>query len=292
MDGASGISSVRSIPACATRGEYQVVVGRAGKGVIRHRDSGETMHSIHDPALEAYGLYVQQANLLELAQVAGQPLVIWDVGLGAATNAFEGIRALEGLSEIRREVRIVSFECDLDPLRLVAEHAELFEVASHPGVASLLREGKWRGANDRISWELLEGDFFERMLEAPVPDIIWFDPFSYKVNTSLWSVSVFERMREIVGARATWLYTYSASTAVRASMLVGGWYVAYGAATGQKRETSVAISEAGLASLGQLKLLGAEWLRRWERSDAARPFGYTGDDYRQAVSGHRQFRED
>ncbi len=57
------------------RGRYEVVV-RDEVGYIRDTASGETMHSVEDPAQEARSLYVEQSRLLErLRAPGGEPLV-------------------------------------------------------------------------------------------------------------------------------------------------------------------------------------------------------------------------
>ncbi len=54
------------------------------------------MHSVNDPAEEARSLYVEQSRLIGRLQLPdSEPLVVWDVGLGAAANAMAAIRAVE-----------------------------------------------------------------------------------------------------------------------------------------------------------------------------------------------------
>src|SRR6185369_11218703 len=77
------------------QGRYEIVV-HDDIGRIRDMVSGEVMHSVNDPAEEARSLYVEQSRLISRLQSADNaPLVIWDVGLGAATNAMATIHAVE-----------------------------------------------------------------------------------------------------------------------------------------------------------------------------------------------------
>jgi queuine tRNA-ribosyltransferase len=270
-------------------GDYEVVVRAPGCGAVRQISSGEVMHSVNDPSTEAYALYVKQAGILDELKPHPTPLVIWDVGLGAATNVMACVRRLEDLGSFEREVRIVSFERDLDPLRLAARYPYLFDHLKHRAPHTLLRKGSWQSSRVPLSWELLEGDFVDCMSKAPSPDIIWFDPFSYKVDTALWSVDAFSRVLAKTEGKSTRLYTYSASTAVRTSMLLAGWFVGRGLLTGPKDETTVAYnlqaSEAGLAH----DLLDRLWLERWGRSDSKGPIGSSIDDLASRVFGHPQF---
>jgi len=62
--------------------------------------SGEIMHSVNPPAEEANRLYVEQSGLaqrlLKISQANNDDdLVVWDVGLGAASNAMAAVRCFE-----------------------------------------------------------------------------------------------------------------------------------------------------------------------------------------------------
>jgi queuine tRNA-ribosyltransferase len=270
-------------------GDYQVVARPKGYGVIRHRDSGESMHSVNEPADEARRLYVEQSGTVEKAS-CGDICIVWDVGLGAATNAMELIQAYENAPKREGVIRLISFENDLTPLRLALAHPKLFPHARHEAPHSICSHGEWRSHDGSIVWQLLAGDFLERLGDAPAPEVIWYDPFSYKVNTALWSVAVF---REVLGATHggdSRLFTYSASTAVRASMLCAGWHVGRGRGSGPKTETTIAFTpSAALTADARQSLLGRDWLARWERSDARRPIGDLNEDFESAIRSHPQF---
>ena len=82
------------------------------------------------------------------------------------------------------------------------------------------------------------------------------------------------------------MFTYSAATPTRVSLLLGGFYVGTGIATGMKKETTVAATERGLLE----QPLDARWLARWERSAAQAPHGLSlSEEIARAVREHRQF---
>jgi queuine tRNA-ribosyltransferase len=95
-------------------------------------------------------------------------------------------------------------------------------------------------------------------------------------------------------AKPTELYTYSASTAVRVTLLDAGFFVAQGVGTGPKTETTIAFNRAESASQHPLTppLLDQKWLARWRRSAAKFP-GNIGKDkqvhFVDRIEGHRQF---
>jgi queuine tRNA-ribosyltransferase len=277
------------------RGRYEVIV-RDEVGFIRDMTSGEVMHSINDPAEEARSLYVEQSRLLARLQVSEeQPLVVWDVGLGAAANAMAAILAVEGSTDARasRQLTLVSFENDLDSLKLALNHTQWFKHLRHAAPRTLLTDNRWTNSASTIDWLLLSGDFAAQKFAAPPPDIIFFDPFSFKTDSALWTLTAFRELLLLCSQKSAELFTYTYSTGVRAAMLAAGFYVAKGRGTGPKAETTIGLSPRAAAGPHNRELLGADWLAKWRRSDAQTPFGALAEDisWRAAVSLHPQFRE-
>jgi queuine tRNA-ribosyltransferase len=274
------------------RGRYEVVV-KDEVGFIRDTVSGEVMHPGSEPAREAQSLYVEQSHLVaRLGSPAAGPLVVWDVGLGAAANAMAAILAAENLGPVGlRPLKLVSFENDLDSLKLALDHPRWFTHLRHAAPRALLRDAHWISPTSAIEWLLLSGDFAVRKFGAPPPDIIFFDPFSFKTDSALWTLSAFRELAMACSAQPTELFTYTYSTSVRAAMLAAGFYVAKGRATGLKGETTIGLSARAAATVHGRELLGQEWLAKWGRSDAQVPFGSTEHDdlWRAAVLAHPQF---
>ena len=247
----------------------------AGHASILHRASGELMHGGIDPAVEAYGLYVEQSRLTaRIAEPDTPPLVVWDVGMGAAHNAMAALQACaRAQPEVRRSLHLVSLEHDVASLRLALRHAVRFPQLRHRAPNHLLRFGEWRTEDGAIVWTLLEGDFGERLAAAPTPDIVFWDPFSAKTDPRMWTLECFARVFAECAAHDTELFTYSASTAVRSALLGAGFVVGRGAPTGRRPETTLAMTPAAArrAQARGRTLLGREWLAQWRRSDARFP---------------------
>jgi queuine tRNA-ribosyltransferase len=278
------------------RGRYEVLV-REEIGFIRDCGSGEVMHSVTDPLVEARSLYVEQSRLIERLEGGGsEPLVVWDVGLGAAANAMAAILEAEKceLGPNRRGLKLISFESDLDSLQLALDHPRWFKHLRHPAPTTLLTRHFWENPAAAIEWQLLAGDFAEQKLTAQPPDIIFFDPFSFKTDGALWTQAAFSGLLSVCSNSATELYTYSYSTSVRAAMLAAGFHVAKGRGTGPKAETTIALSPRAALTAHGHELLGKEWLEKWQRSDAQAPFGSPAEDgsWRDAIRNHPQFRGD
>lgn len=259
------VNKERELP--SELGNFEVVWAAppATHASIRQKSSGETMHPTIVPDEEARLLYVEQSRLVEIARK--RELVVWDVGLGAGHNALAAVRALEAAGEIK-EARIVSFENDMDAFRLAQARLDLFHHMRHGGPTAILACGEWSSKKVPVRWTLLEGDFFERLEEAPAPDIVYFDMFSHKADSSQWTVEALEQLRERLGGKCAEIFTYSTSTAVRASFLAAGFFVARGQATGPKGETTIALTGEPAGR----DLLGLEWLEKWKRSGAKEPF--------------------
>ncbi|MCC6763673.1 MAG: tRNA guanosine(34) transglycosylase Tgt [Deltaproteobacteria bacterium] len=247
----------------------------AGHASILHRASGELMHGGIDPAVEAHGLYVEQARLAaRIQERTATPLVVWDVGMGAAHNAMAALRAFESAHPaVGRPLHLVSFEHDVASLRLALRHAVRFPHLHHPAPNHVLRFGEWRAEDAAMLWTLLEGDFRERLGSAPTPDVIFWDPFSVKTDGPMWTLECFAQVFTECAEHDTELFTYSASTVVRSAMLGAGFVVGRGVPTGRRPETTLALTPAAArrAEARGRTLLGPEWLDQWRRSDARFP---------------------
>ncbi|HWU89842.1 MAG TPA: tRNA guanosine(34) transglycosylase Tgt, partial [Kofleriaceae bacterium] len=275
-------------PKPRARGSFAVHTSPLGFTSIRHVPSGEVMHSVNHPDLEAHRIYVAQSALIARALTGDRPLVIWDVGLGAAHNAMALIRTLDGAAA-HAAIQLVSFERDLDPFRLALAHPKQFPHLRCAPPHILAASGAYR--RDRLAWTLCEGDFLETFPTQPTPDVIFWDPFSSKVDAPLWSLDTFRRLFAALD-RPVELFTYSSSTAVRSSLLAARFHVARGAPSGPKDETTIALKLGPTADLSIHPLLGKSWLDRRDRSTAR-----FGDDIapelyselERAIRDHAQF---
>jgi queuine tRNA-ribosyltransferase len=286
------------------RGDYEVHRAPEGFASIRQISSGEVMHSRTPPMVEAHRLYIEQSELAERLHLSegenaetAAPLVIWDVGLGAAANAMAAILCYEAQAAGGpvRPMQIVSFENDLDPLRLAFQHNREFTYLRHGAIGGILADGRWQSSRlAGLGWTLVVGDFLERIAEAPAPpDVIFFDMFSSKTDGDLWTLGVFRKVFEACRGRAVELFTYTCSTPIRAALLAAGFYVAKGISTVDKVDTTIALTPEAIRKSGERELLGEEWLGRWSRSGAKFPTDVPAEQhasFEEAIRSHPQFR--
>ena len=253
---------------------YQIVTLSNGTHSVRSLENSETMHPGLGPAAEAEALYVVQLRLVERLRESNGEFVLWDVGLGAAANALTVLRATR---EVNCTVRLISFDNTLEPLRFAWSQREAlgFFHGFEAPIESLLANGRTEFMNgrQRVQWELRTGDF-PAMLQQPQahswpkPQAILFDPWSPAKNPAMWSAPLFASVFKLLDpSQPCTLPTYSRSTMLRVSLLLAGFWVGAGRATGRKEETTMASNRLELIE----EPLGARWLERARRSPSAEP---------------------
>jgi queuine tRNA-ribosyltransferase len=298
MDNPSVARALPPSPARAlTLGEYEVHTAAAGFSSIRHRASGELMHSHTPPIEEARSLYVEQSQLAARLTETAAPLVIWDVGLGAAANAMAAIECFEShaVAGPVRPMQIVSFENDLDSLRLALRHKSKFPYLRHGAPEGLLARGTWASRRfPGLSWQLVQGNFQDSLTnDLPPPDLIFFDMFSSRTHGDEWTVTAFRKLFTACSHRCVEMFTYSTSTAVRTALLAAGFHVAKGRSAGVKQETTIALTP-GYCVPCRYPLLNGAWLSKWHRSHAQFPEGMPESErsaFARLITEHPQFAE-
>lgn len=271
----------------AGTGHCEVVVTRSGARAMLDHSTGEVMHPVVGPMVEAEQLYVAPSRLMErLSAGDGEPLVLFDVGLGAGSNAAQAWRASEKRAGSGgRRLTIVSFETSLAAfeLSLREEHRAAFGYADGvlEAASAVLASGSHE--TERTSWRVVMGDVLETLPRQECADVVFWDPFSPRANPALWTRAAFSCLRPRCREGAT-LHTYSGSTSVRSALLLAGFAVGQGPATGEKSQTTVAsVSPHDLALP-----LDARWLERLTRSSAAWPSDAPTDAL-ERVRAHPQF---
>jgi len=262
---------------------YKIVQLAKGGCSVHSLAFDETFHPGIGPAAEADALYVRQVRLTERARAQAGEFVVWDVGLGAAANALAVLRATR---EVPCALRLISFDSTLAPLEFALQHREAlgyfqgFESAAE----QLLREHRIsvrRGPQD-MQWELRLSDFPSWLsqpgaADLPRPHLVMFDPCSPAKNPEMWTQPLFNNLFQLLDAsRPCILASFSRSTLVRVTLLLAGFFVGAGRATGKKEETTLASNVRG--ALGEL--LDRNWLQKARRSGSAEPL--QSPVYRQA----------
>ena len=276
--------------------DYQLVQLANGEKTLFSAGYGEKMHPGLGPQAEAELLYVRQLKICERLQNHPGEFVIWDIGLGAAANAIAVLRATRDISG---QLRLVSFDNTRAPLEFALKNsAALGYLGGYENqIAELLQERRVTFENAKLSvkWDFQLGDFPAWLATEPVgraspragfigspaaradacptgvvppPHAILFDAFSPAKNPAMWTLPVFENLfLALDPAQPCALTTYSRSTLLRTTLLLAGFFVGVGHATGLKEETTIAANTLALIA----EPLNLRWLERALRSDSAEP---------------------
>jgi queuine tRNA-ribosyltransferase len=266
---------------------FQIVLTSLGVPAVRDAETGEVMHPVIGPQVESERLYVAQSNLAARLAEPGPPLVLLDVGLGAASNALAARRAAVNAPPGGRGLEIVSFEQDDGALALAVSVEGALRLGLDDGALgaarALLATGRHEEA--RVCWRLVPGDLLETLPRERVQaDLVFWDPFSPKANPTLWTLRAFSAAHARSGPRCA-LFTYSTATATRSALLLAGYFVGVGDPSGPKDETTAAAIDLRAVQ----RPLDRRWLERLARSSAPFPPDAPADAL-DRIRAHPQFR--
>lgn len=268
---------------------FEIVITTSGAPAVFDREVGEVMHPGLGATTEAEQLYVTQARLAARLAEGGPPLVLFDIGLGAAANALAALRCARAAPTGSRRLLVFSFERDLGALALAASvdgAARLqWSAADRAAAVALLEHGAYD--EPPFGWRLLAGEALDALARVPQPaDVVFWDPWSKRSNPELWTARAFATLRAHCAPGAS-LFTYSRATSVRSALLLAGFQVGVGAVVGTKETTA-----AALAPTRPAQLLDRRWLARLQRSAAAWPSDVAAAEVPAAlrqIAAHPQF---
>jgi tRNA U34 5-methylaminomethyl-2-thiouridine-forming methyltransferase MnmC len=274
---------------------YQLVRLNNGICSVRSLADAETFHPVVGPVAEAESLYVNQLRLRERLQHHAGEFVIWDVGLGAAANPLTVLRATR---DIACQIRLVSFDHTLEPLEFALKHAA--DLGYFGGYENHLQEFLrahrvvFQDGGQSVEWDFHLGDFpalmnsqlvgrdsrravcnlpgsareDARPTEMPASHAVLFDAYSPAKNPAMWTLPLFANLFQLLDPQCPCaLTTYSRSTILRVTLLLAGFFVGVGHATGEKEETTIAANDLSLIT----GPLDRRWLERARRSHSAEP---------------------
>ncbi len=245
--------------------EFEIVTTRDGQAVVRDLANGELMHPV-GPQLEARSVYADPARLAERMQEG--PLTIFDVGLGAGSNALEAWRRSEART-CGPKLTIYSFDRTAGALVMAISepHAASFGFGRPECEAAqcVLQNGFHE--TDKTRWQVILGELPETLAQADaLADVVFWDLYSTKTSPELWTVQTLSSLRAVCGPRAT-VHTYAAATSFRSGLLLAGFAVGFGPATGIKAQTT----QAAVCLSDLPEPLDARWHQRLLRSSVPLP---------------------
>src|SRR5262249_8908851 len=148
------------------------------------------------------------------------------------------------------QIRFVSFDQTIEPLKFALMHTkELDFLSGYERPMEHLARDKtisFKTGSHPVEWELHLADFPPLLNSGaekhlPKPHLIMFDAFSPATNPAMWTLPLFTRLYGLLEPeRPCVLPTYSRSTMLRVTLLLAGFFVGIGHATGEKEETTIA----------------------------------------------------
>ena len=289
-----------------TPAAYRLVQLANGTHSVHAAAYDEQMHPGLGPAAEAELLYVRQLKIPERLRASADDFVVWDVGLGPAANAIAVLRATREIPRPLQLVSFDNTPEPLAFALQHAATLGYLQDYEHAAAAILARgQIQFTDGVREVDWQFHLGDFpsllarrrRSRLREEaddrnvsdnppprvggyettgpdelhpplPAPSAILFDAFSPAKNPAMWTLPLFtDLFHALDPKRPCALTTYSRSTMLRVTLLLAGFFVGQGRATGRKEETTVAANRLDLLD----EPLSADWLARVQRSGSAEP---------------------
>ncbi len=266
---------------------FRAVTLPGGDWTLADGRCGEVFHPNLGAEREAELLYIGPWGLREILSIPRpEPVVVWDIGLGAAGNA-------GAVLQCWREVGVCPLELwSFDRDREALKAARLFR-EDHPEAFPWLRElppelfadgdhlMQENRFGQRAEWRVIEGDFVTwaaaQETEAHRPFLVMVDLYSPEASVREWTLEHWRNVRRTLMADGpTRLIFHSRSTAVRVTLLLAGFWVGRGPELGAKEETTVAL----LGPKGLAEPLGVAFLEKVQRSTNSAPFRDHGLDRR------------
>jgi queuine tRNA-ribosyltransferase len=121
-------------------GDYELFLNEQAEPLIKKLSSGSFLK------------FDQPENDLE-NRIQSEEVLVRDHQMGVAHHAMSIILKFEK-TEIPNKITIVSYEKDLDPLRLALKHPTHFKHLQHGAPHEILKKGEWTSTCGRIHWRL------------------------------------------------------------------------------------------------------------------------------------------
>lgn len=254
------------------------VITRDGTKTLYNFEYQEAYHSTKAGAYtESLEKFVIPSGLEKLVK-DGKKVHILDVGFGLGYNVATAVNFSRKLSD-KASLEIMSIEKDenfLDKIKCIEYPESLKE--EYKLITSLEADVINIGGNslkcyrkniDNISITVLviDGRKGIQILksEGRKFDIVFYDPFSPKVNTEMWTYDILKLISDIIKDDGIFL-TYSNAIPVKVALLKAGFNIAYIKPVGRK-SPSIAASKSGI-----IQVVGREEIEKILKSQLSIPY--------------------
>ena len=203
----------------------QVLVTADGSPTLALPDLGITYHSRHGATQESNHVFIQ-AGLQHYWEVfPGQPVRIWEAGLGTGLNAL-----MTWLAAEQQKISVTYVSAELFPLEKSEYEAIHFE--SHLTGDQVQEKYRWLHEAEWETWQEGSAYFrfkkmkmdFRSVATHPGYDLIYYDAFAPGAQPELWTPEQFARLYASMNSGGR-LVTYCSKGDVRRAMIHAGFSV-------------------------------------------------------------------
>lgn len=278
-----------------------VVITRDGTKTVFNFDYQEAYHSTKAGAYtESLEKFVKPSNIERVIK-KGKSIKILDVGFGLGYNVATAINFIRRISK-NTPVEIISIEKDpkfLDRIKNIEYPDTLakeyrFILSLREGITYLGGEALkcYTAMGDGISLTVLveEGrKVFKLLVQEGVKfNTVFYDPFSPKVNTEMWTVDLFKLISQIIDDEGVFL-TYSGAIPVKVGLMEAGFKIGYVQPVGRRSPSIIATKKGDILTIPEeevkkllsskfsvpyrdkdFSLTGREVFENWEREVKSR----------------------
>ncbi|WP_457623345.1 tRNA (5-methylaminomethyl-2-thiouridine)(34)-methyltransferase MnmD [Persephonella sp.] len=255
------------------------IITADGTETLFNEEFGEAYHSTKAGAYtESLEKFIKPTKVVEKSLKNGKVSIL-DVGFGLGYNVSTAI------SEIRKNsntavIDIVSVEKDINVFNKIRKLnkpnflKEVYDLILSGDFSSQFEYKIYTVNKDNVSLKVIFGEgrkvlkFLSK--EGKKFDAVFYDPFSPKVNTEMWTVNIFKLVRNLMMDDSI-LATYSASLAVRKGLIEAGFKIGLVDPVGRKSFSTVASVNGEIPPITKKEKL------RLENSPFAVPY-YDNDD--------------
>ena len=223
-----------------------------GTETLFNEEYGEAYHSTKAGAYtESIHKFVKPCKIEELAKTKGY-INILDVGFGLGYNVAVAIeRAIA--SNLSVKLNIVSIEKDksvLDKIKSIKIDDRVKDIYQRLLTGETLKDkvgdksfATYQVKDKNFNLTIIFGEgreIIKSLIKENIKfDAVFFDPFSPKANTEMWTVNLFKLIKKLITEEGI-LATYSASLAVRKGLIEAGFNIGLVEPVGRKSYSTVA----------------------------------------------------
>lgn len=238
------------------------IITADGTETFFNKEYNEAYHSTKAGAYtESLHKFINPTKIKELAKNQNQ-INILDVGFGLAYNiAVCFTEVIKVNPDIK--LNIISIEKDeknferIKKLNIPAELEKAYEIINS-GVFEKENVGKneykiYKVENKNLNLKVILGEGRQILKDLSLEisnffDGVFYDAFSPKVNTEMWTVNIFKIVKNLMKEKAI-LATYSASLAVRKGLIEAGFKIGLVEPIGRKSYSTVATINGSIPPL-------------------------------------------